>query len=184
MRSSLFGVSLLGVMAAGLGACGGGSREPPRNRPEEWHAPIGILRHFAGPDGGLTRAQLEEGLHRDFAAADTNHDGVLQPDEARAINQQRWTEDQSAISPLQDWNGDGVIDFSEFAATARTLFREADRDGNGVITPEELRIKIPGPDAGPGKTEPGKTDSEKGEPPRRPRGGGQGGGREGGGPGG
>lgn len=175
MRSSLFGVALLGLMAAGLSACGGDRREPPGPRTEEWHAPIGILRHYAGPDGGLTRKQLEEGLHRDFAAADTNHDGVLQPDEARAINQQRWTEDQSAISPLQDWNGDGVIDFNEFAATARALFNELDRDGNGVITPDELRIKKPGSDATPGKGE-----GEQGEQPRRRRGGGG----QGGGPGG
>jgi hypothetical protein len=171
MRSSVFGVALLGLTAVGLSACGSDRGELPRGpRTEEWHAPIGILRHYAGPDGGLTRKQLEEGLHRDFATADTNHDGVLQPDEMRVVNQQRWTEDQSAISPLQDWNGDGVIDFAEFAATARALFNELDRDGNGVITPEELRIKKPGSDAAPGKGE-----GEQGEPPRRRGGGGPGG---------
>jgi len=177
MRSSVFGVALIGLAAVGLAACGGGRKDPPGPpRAEEWHAPVTILRHFAGPDGGLTRKQLEEGLRRDFDAADTNHDGVLQPDEMRAVNQQRWTEDQSAISPLQDWNGDGVIDFTEFAATARALFNEADRDGNGIITPDELRVKKPTPDAAPAKSEQG---DQGGQPHKRrggqPQGGGSGG---------
>ncbi len=166
MRSSLFGVAILGLAAAGLSACGRERQEPPGPRVEEWHAPIGILRYFAGPDGGLTRKQLEAGLHRDFDAADTNHDGVLQPDEARAVNQQRWKEDQSAISPLQDWNGDGVIEFNEFAATARALFNELDRDGNGVLTADELRLKK-APDAAPAKGAGGG-----GEKPHRRHGGG------------
>ncbi|MDR3527835.1 MAG: hypothetical protein P4L57_11185 [Rhizomicrobium sp.] len=176
MRSSVFGIALIGLAAVGLAACGGGRKEPPGPpRAEEWHAPISILRHFAGPDGGLTRKQLEEGLRRDFNAADTNHDGVLQPDEMRAVNQQRWMEDQSAISPLQDWNGDGVIDFNEFSATARALFNEADRDGKGVITAEQLRMRKPGAD-----TTPAKSDPEQGGQPRKRRGGQP----QGGGPGG
>lgn len=163
MRSSVFGIVLVGLTAAGLSACGGGRHEPPRPQVEQWHAPIGILRHYAGPDGSLTRKQLEEGLRREFDAADTNHNGVLEPDEARVVNQQRWTEDQSAISPLQDWNGDGVIDFNEFAATVRTLFNEADRDGNGVITAEELRVRKPG------ETAPPRGEDQEGPPQRRGR---------------
>ncbi len=166
MRSSVFGVALIGLMAAGLTACGGGRKEDPRPRVEEWHAPVTILRHFAGPDGSLTLKQLNEGLRRDFDAADTNHDGVLEPDEMRAVNQERWVEDQSAISPLQDWNGDGVIDFNEFAATARALFNEADPTGKGVIPAEVLRPKKPTPDAAPDKAAP-----EQGSQPHKRRGG-------------
>lgn len=139
MRLPLSGAVLLALLAPGLLACGGGDPGPIRQE-EAWkgHGPLDILRKYAGPDGRLTRQQLDAGLRKDFEAADKNHDGVLQPDEARAVNQQRWSEDQSAISPLQDWNGDGVIDFNEFAATARALFGELDRDGNGVLTPDEL----------------------------------------------
>ncbi len=153
-----------------LAGCGGGEPRQPMQREDEWHAPIGILRHYADKDGRLTRAQLEEGLHRDFAAADTNHNGVLDPDEVRAVNEQRWKEDQSALSPLQDWNGDGVVDFSEFAATARALFNELDRDGNGVLTPNELRPpKRRGQSQESGQTE-GSQDG--GERPHGRRGGG------------
>lgn len=153
-----------------LAGCGGGEPRLPIQREEEWHAPIGILRHYADKDGRLTRTQLEEGLRRDFEAADTNHNGVLDPDEVRAVNDQRWKEDQSAVSPLQDWNGDGVVDFSEFAATARALFNELDRDGNGVLTPNELRPAKP---AGKGQDngQPG-SPQDGGDRPRDGRGGG------------
>ena len=69
---------------------------------------------------------MEAGLKADFAAADTNHDGVLELDEVRAVNDKRWSEDASASSPLVDWNHDGVVDFDEFAATARSLFDQMD----------------------------------------------------------
>ena len=167
MRTPLFGVSLLCVLAAGLAACGGGDRMP-LHQEEAWkgHGPLDILRRYAGPDGRLTRQQLEQGLRRDFDAADTNHDGVLEPDEARAVNQQRWQEDQSAISPLQDWNGDGVIDFNEYASTARALFNDLDRDGNGVLTPDELRLK-----QAPDSKQPGSQDDQSGRPEGGRRGG-------------
>lgn len=137
MRITIVGVSLLCLIVTG---CGGSRPDRPLGgRQEEWHAPVHMMLHYVGPDGQLTRAQLEAGLHRDFDAADVNHSGVLEPDEARAVNQKRWDEDRSAVSPLQDWNGDGAIDFSEFAAAPRALFRELDRDGTGVLTSDELR---------------------------------------------
>ncbi|GAA0532632.1 hypothetical protein FHS83_002821 [Rhizomicrobium palustre] len=172
MRTKLLGAAALSVLALVLSACGGGGERMPVHVGEEWHGPILILRRYAGPDGYLTRKQLEEGLRKDFDAADLNHDGVLQPDEARVVNQARWKEDQSAISPLQDWNGDGVIDFNEFAATARALFNQVDRDGNGVLTPQELRISgkdgtKTGPDDAP-------QDGKQGAPEREHRRGGHG----------
>ena len=116
-------------------------------RRKEWHPPVEILLRYADKDGRVTRAAMEAGLRKDFDAADINHDGVLEPDEVRAVNQKRWNEDQSAASPLVDWNGDGVVDFDEFAATARSLFDEYDKNHDGVLTPDELHPKH----AGPGK---------------------------------
>ncbi len=160
----------IAVAAAVLAGCSGGP-PPMQHREDEWHAPVGILLRYVDKDGNVTRAGLEAGLRKDFEAADLNHNGVLDPDEVRAVNQQRWTEDQSAISPLQDWNGDGVVDFNEFAATARALFREYDRNGDGVLTPNELH---PGRAAGPQKQ--GSDAGPEGEPKGRHReGGGRGG---------
>jgi Ca2+-binding EF-hand superfamily protein len=99
-----------------------------------------VLTYDANSDGTITRAELEEGLHRQFAVVDTNHDGRLDSTEVRAENDRRWQANGTAVSPLIDWNQDGVVDFDEFATTARSVFEELDRDHNGVLTPEELRL--------------------------------------------
>ena len=174
MRSTITGVLLLCLAAAGCGS--GGDRPPPGVPRHEEDSTTVMLQRYAGPDGRLTRAQLEEGLRKDFDAADTNHSGVLEPDEARAVNEQRWNADHSAVSPLQDWNGDGVIDFNEFAAGARALFRELDLDHNGVLTPEELRSSRTQPNPGAGN---GQEGGQGGSPEGRR--GGHRGGRDGGG---
>lgn len=102
-----------------------------------------LLNYDANHDGTVTRAEMEAGLRHDFAAADANHDGRLDPDEARAVNQQRLSEDQSTASPLVDWNQDGFIQFDEFATTDRSLFDQLDRNGDGKLSPDELRPQTP-----------------------------------------
>jgi len=134
------------ALAAVLSGCASPRRHmaPRQHAQKEWHSPVEILLRYADAKGNVTRQAMEAGLKRDFAAADTNHDGVLEKDEVRAVNDQRWQEDKSAYSPLVDWNGDGIVDFNEFSETARSLFDDLDADGNGVLTPEELRTAPPG----------------------------------------
>jgi Ca2+-binding EF-hand superfamily protein len=81
---------------------------------------------------------MEAGLRADFAKADTNHDGCLDANEARAVNEERWRQDESAASPLIDFEHNGCIDFNEFAATPRSLFDQLDKNGDGKLTPQEL----------------------------------------------
>lgn len=157
-------VSRLSLLALVLLAAGCGGRQIPPRHDAEWHAPVGMLLKYADADGRLTRQQLEAGLRRDFDAADLNHNGVLDPDEVRAVNAKRWDEDQSAISPLQDWNGDGLVDYGEFAATARALFNEYDLDGNGVLTPDEMHGGPPRGGKG-GKPGEGNQGHPQGGPP-------------------
>ena len=180
-------VKMLAVAAAVLLAGCASHRPPPEGGPggrheEEWHAPVQmLLRYDANHDGSVARAEMEAGLRADFAAADTNHDGVLDLDEVRAVNQKRWSEDQAAASPLVDWNHDGVVDFDEFAATARSLFDQMDTNGNGVLSPAELKPKESGPE--PGKGEKGGSEQRGPDGPGGGRGGGPGGGPGGGDPG-
>ncbi|MDE2184768.1 MAG: hypothetical protein KGJ78_17275 [Alphaproteobacteria bacterium] len=122
-----------------------------------------MLIRYADKDGNVTRADMEAGLRRDFDAADTNHDGVLEPDEVRAVNEARWKEDASAASPLIDWNQQGFVDFNEFAATARSLFQQLDVEGKGILTAKQLKAMEMGPAAPEG-------GEGEGEHRREPRG--------------
>jgi Ca2+-binding EF-hand superfamily protein len=121
-----------------LAGCGGHHR-PPREEQPEYRPARGILEAYdLNHDGTITRAEMEQGLHADFAKADVKRTGCLDADEARAVNDQRWQQDQSTYSPLVDFKGKGCIDFDEFAATARSLFDQMDVNGDGKVEPKEL----------------------------------------------
>lgn len=138
MRKSSFGVAVA-VLALCLAGCGS-KPERPRSPPEPpKHPATAMLLAYAAPDGTLTRAQMEAGLHRDFDKADVNHNGCLDDKEVRAINQQRWTRDASTASPLIDFKQNGCFDYDEYAATARSLFDQIDRDGTGKLTAQQLK---------------------------------------------
>lgn len=77
-----------------------------------------------------------------------------------------------------DPNRDGIIDEVEIAR-ASELLRTLDKNGDGKLTPDELRPPRPegdrGPGAGPGpnpgfRKPPGEQPGGEGRPPRRPPG--------------
>jgi Ca2+-binding EF-hand superfamily protein len=117
------------------GGCAGPRHQAAQ---EVWHPPSEMLEKYADKNGVVTRAAMEAGLRVDFAAADENHDGCLDASEARAVNAERWKENQSTASPLIDFHHNGCIDFDEFAATPRSLFDQLDKNGDGKLTPKEL----------------------------------------------
>jgi Ca2+-binding EF-hand superfamily protein len=128
-----------------LASCAGPRpRDDQPERPKPFHPAIELLQPYdTNKDGILTRAELEAGLKADFAAADTNHDGRLDEEETRAVNEQRWSQNASTTSTLVDWNHDGYVDFAEFAATARSLFVQLDRNGDGQLEPEDWQLPKP-----------------------------------------
>ena len=131
---AILGLSLM------LSACADRRDRGPRETDTDFHPTINLLtRYDANQDGTITRAEMEAGLRKEFDAADTNHDGRLDADEVAAVNAQRWSEDKSAASTIVDWNQDGYVDFNEFAATTRSLFAEIDRNGDGQLSPDELK---------------------------------------------
>jgi len=123
-----------------LAGCGSGPLTPHSAPPTEWRPPSELLGRYADKNGVVTRAAIEAGLKADFAAADKNHDGCLDEDEARAVNEARWKEAASTTSPLIDFLHNGCIDFDEFAAEPRSLFEQLDKDGDGHLTPQELHL--------------------------------------------
>lgn len=115
--------------------------EAPRR--EDWHGPYNlILRHDADNNGKVTRRELEAGLRQDFWQADNNRDGRLDAEEVRAANLRRIRADQSTAIPLIDWNDDGYVDYGEFASAMRSLFEQYDADGDGIVTLDEMQIRL------------------------------------------
>jgi hypothetical protein len=125
------------ILFFALAGCAGA---PARHddQPKEWHPAVNMLIKYAGADGIVTRMELNAGLRADFAKADYKHKGCLDDDEARAINEERWKEDQSAATPLVDFSQNGCISFAEFAAAPRSLFDQLDTDSNGILTQKEM----------------------------------------------
>jgi hypothetical protein len=134
-------------LVTGLAACSGMDYQSRhRSQQEQWHPASAILIKYADKNGVVTRAAMEAGLKVDFDRIDLNHDGCLNEDEVRAENERRWQIDASTYSPLIDFKHTGCVDFEEYAETARSLFDQLDRKGDGKLTPQELT---------PGATNPG-----------------------------
>ncbi|MDZ4741174.1 MAG: hypothetical protein SGJ03_14915 [Alphaproteobacteria bacterium] len=91
-------------------------------------------------DDTLVRSELEEGLKRNFAAADANASGLLEPSEVRSFNDR--FDDQANISPVIDWNADGKIVLAEFASQWRTLFERSDINRDGLVDADELAGRV------------------------------------------
>jgi hypothetical protein len=131
-----------------LSACGSSTPSGPRWSPypvppprdENYHGGQNalLLKYDANHDGTLTREELIAGLKAEFTSLDAKHTGCLTPDQVDVINQARIAADQSAATPLQDWNQDGCVDYREFSAAAYSLFDQLDKNGDGKITPQEF----------------------------------------------
>ena len=127
-------------LLAGCSSQHGSSIDPNRNIAPQ---ALPLLRFGPDEDGSLARAKVVAGLKKEFADADSNHDGVLDSDEVRAVNERRWQRDGEKASPLGDWSRDGVVDFKEFAAIDLSLFDQFDANGDGVLTAKEFTGKKP-----------------------------------------
>lgn len=111
---------------------------PPMGGAETRSEILDLLRHDTDKNGSLTRAELDAGLHSEFARADADGDGRLNLAETRAENDRRWRQAGTRTTPLLDWNSDGFLSEDEFSNAGRSLFMRFDKDGDGVVTKEEI----------------------------------------------
>ena len=134
----VFAAAVAGVgiaVVVNIGASWAADRLPP-GVPE---AATLLLRYDANHDGVVSRAEMEAGLKADYAAADLDHNGCLDPAEVRAENDLRLTRDGAAASPIKDWNLDGCVDIHEFSNVAHSYFALADRNKDDRVTIADLR---------------------------------------------
>lgn len=127
--------------AAMLAACGGGG---DRDRTAPIRALLSadalmFVSFDADADLSVTSAESEAGIAREFARADANSDGALQP-----IEFSNWSNlvlGGSQIGPYRldfDRNVDNVITREEFDAEMRARFGAYDTDENGGLSRAEF----------------------------------------------
>lgn len=129
------------LAAAALAACassgGGRSNEPIRAL---LSADALMLVSFdADGDLSTSAAEVEAGIAREFARADANDDGSLQP-----IEFQSWSTavlGGSLLGPFRldfDRNVDNIITQAEFEAEIRARVRDYDANEDGALTRAEF----------------------------------------------
>ncbi|MES1198852.1 MAG: hypothetical protein ABUS48_02620 [Pseudomonadota bacterium] len=134
------------VLALGAGALGACSTDRGDHGPAQpqVHALISadalVFATFdTDNDLRLTQAETDAGIAREFARADTNHDGSLQP-----IEFQNWS--NAALGGMMlppyrldfDRNVDNVITADEFRTELQARAHAYDTDEDGVLTRAEF----------------------------------------------
>ena len=91
----------------------------------------------SNPDGSLSRTEMEAGLKAEFAKWDKDGNGALSAAEVQPLNDSLRALNVGA-SPVMDWNGDGHVNFQEFAGGWRTMFDLCSRDKSDVVTKADM----------------------------------------------
>lgn len=99
-----------------------------------------MLTYDENSDGVVTREELEDGLHRQFAAIDAGRRGYLDSRQVQAEDDRRSRVLGASYSPMVDMHRNGMIDFDEFAALPRAIFDRLDRNHDGRLDANELRL--------------------------------------------
>lgn len=159
-------VSLAMFAAASLTACASGGGSGPTREPIRALMSADALMFVSfDTDGDLSTsaAEIEAGIAREFARADSNGDGSLSP-----IEFQAWSNSVlggSQLGPYRldfDRNVDNTISRSEFETEIRGRVSDYDEDGNGSLSRAEY-IRLIGVTRPP-RTTPGEDPPLSGRP--------------------
>jgi len=124
MQNKIIIAAILGASAAGAAAYAKG--------PGGDH----FSRFDKDGDGKVAISELDE-RHKEFlAAADKDGDGYVTKDEMKAMHESFRAEHEARMFP--DGNNDGSVSRREFEDAARDRFNELDKNGDGLISKEEM----------------------------------------------
>lgn len=143
MRVIVRQTAVLLIAMPAIAGCSYFSADKPER--EAVAAPIGKLTTecarlqplFGPSDQELTREKMDESLKAELVKWDKDNSGDLGNAEAQPLNDELRAQNVGA-SPVTDWNGDGHIDFQEFASGWRTMFELCDRNRSKTVSLREL----------------------------------------------
>jgi len=156
------------VACSYLGMGGEASREPAPTRPTGMlTTDCARLQPLFGPeDDELSRDGMEAALKVELAKWDKNANGDLNYDEIQPLND-HLRELNVGAAPVRDWNGDGLVNYQEFASGWRTMFELCDRNKSQTVSWRELGFSpnVTGPRVEPSQPKP-KTQEGASERPK------------------
>lgn len=137
-------VAVLACAAVALAACASGGRRPSSGGAEPVRALLSadvmmLVSFDTDFDLAITAAEVDAGLNREFARADTSGDGQLQP-----IEFQTWSAAAlggTTLGPYRldfDRNVDNIITRAEFDTEIRARVSDYDEDESGTLTRSEF----------------------------------------------
>ncbi len=123
---------MLGTMvAAGAALMAAGAMAAEGGKGRGWD------RMDVNGDGKLTAEEMSEKNAAFIEKADADGDGAVTKEEMKAFHQARRAEWREKRNP--DKNDDGVVDRTEYVNAAQERFDRMDKDGNGVLSEDEMR---------------------------------------------
>jgi len=114
-----------------------GGDKPARRYASQTNPDCARLQPVANPGADLTRPQMEAWLQTTFKKSDTDGSGELSMGEAAPVNESLRSLNVNA-APVMDLNGDGRINFQEFASGWRTMFDYCAHGGADVVSQNDM----------------------------------------------
>lgn len=128
----------LSTLAVALLATACASKDPALRRTYDPNTSptVCLLSGFSrSSDGSVTKADVKRGIEAGFAAADANHDGVLDFEEVGALNTANASSCDQTSWIIRDPSG---MRIEQYGARYLTAYEDADINVDGVATREEI----------------------------------------------
>ena len=129
---------------------GGGDAATPRYASQRNADCARLAPLVTKDDGGLTREDMEAGLKLEFKKWDKDGNNELSMAEIGPLNDGLRAQNVGA-SPVMDWNGDGHVNYQEFASGWRTMFDLCAHGLGNTVTKADMSRS---PNVAPPRTEP------------------------------